>query len=218
VREAPKLGPSCAYRTQCSPRHTVTKSADGPKRRTRLVYSRAPSRLCQPRSTTASARRASCSRRSCGGSSPRSSGRVALQLIPKEAEKPCQKLSSAESPASPSSQLLSQFGLRSSKVGTRCDDFVRDESPPWAIEAGPQRLVGLGDELEEVEEPEDEQWPRRGCLARLEPHPGAQAVLAALALLSGKRKQNAAFALAELLSRRGLERPREALAVWAREA
>jgi hypothetical protein len=37
----------------------------------------------------------------------------------------------------------------------------------------------------------------------------AQAVLAALALLVGDRKRNAAFALAELLSRRGLERPCE---------
>jgi hypothetical protein len=33
----------------------------------------------------------------------------------------------------------------------------------------------------------------------------AQAVLAALGLLAGKRKRNAAFALAELLSRPGLE-------------
>jgi hypothetical protein len=46
----------------------------------------------------------------------------------------------------------------------------------------------------------------------------AQAVLAALGLLTGERKRNAAFALAELLSRRGLERPCEALAAWAREA
>jgi hypothetical protein len=46
----------------------------------------------------------------------------------------------------------------------------------------------------------------------------AQAVLAALALLSGDRKRNAAFALAELLSRRGLERPCETLVAWAREA
>ena len=35
----------------------------------------------------------------------------------------------------------------------------------------------------------------------------AQAVLATLVLLAGERKQNAAYALAELLSRRGLERP-----------
>jgi hypothetical protein len=46
----------------------------------------------------------------------------------------------------------------------------------------------------------------------------AQAVLAALALLAGERKQNAAYALAELLSRRGLERPCETLVAWAREA
>jgi hypothetical protein len=46
----------------------------------------------------------------------------------------------------------------------------------------------------------------------------AQAVLAALVLLAGKRKTNAAFALAELLSRRGLERPCETLVAWARLA
>jgi hypothetical protein len=46
----------------------------------------------------------------------------------------------------------------------------------------------------------------------------AQAVLAALGLLAGERKRNAAFALAELLSRRGLERACEVLVAWAREA
>jgi hypothetical protein len=46
----------------------------------------------------------------------------------------------------------------------------------------------------------------------------AQAVLAALVLMAGDRKRNAAFALAELLSRRGLERPCETLVAWAREA
>jgi hypothetical protein len=46
----------------------------------------------------------------------------------------------------------------------------------------------------------------------------AQAVLAGLILLAGDRKQNAAYALAELLSRRGLERPCETLVAWAREA
>jgi hypothetical protein len=46
----------------------------------------------------------------------------------------------------------------------------------------------------------------------------AQAVLAALVLLAGERKRNAAFALAELLSRRGLERPCEALVAWGQEA
>jgi hypothetical protein len=39
----------------------------------------------------------------------------------------------------------------------------------------------------------------------------AQAVLAAFVLLGGDRKRNAALALAEFLSRRGLERPCEAL-------
>jgi hypothetical protein len=46
----------------------------------------------------------------------------------------------------------------------------------------------------------------------------AQAVLAALSLLASDRKSNAAFALADLLSRRGLERPCETLVAWAREA
>jgi hypothetical protein len=46
----------------------------------------------------------------------------------------------------------------------------------------------------------------------------AQATLAALALLAGEHKSNAAFALADLLSRRGLERPCETLVAWAREA
>jgi hypothetical protein len=45
----------------------------------------------------------------------------------------------------------------------------------------------------------------------------AVAVLAALSLLVGERKQNAAYALAELLSRRGLERPCETLIAWARD-
>jgi hypothetical protein len=46
----------------------------------------------------------------------------------------------------------------------------------------------------------------------------AQAVLAALALMATKQKSNAAFALADLMSRRGLERPCETLVAWAREA
>ena len=46
----------------------------------------------------------------------------------------------------------------------------------------------------------------------------AQATLAALVVLASERKSNAAFALADLLSRRGLERSCEALAAWAREA
>jgi hypothetical protein len=44
----------------------------------------------------------------------------------------------------------------------------------------------------------------------------AQAILAALALLAGERKGNAAFALAELLSRRGLARPCETLVARGR--
>jgi hypothetical protein len=46
----------------------------------------------------------------------------------------------------------------------------------------------------------------------------AQAILAALVLMAGERKRNAAFALADLLSRRGLESPCEALVAWAKEA
>jgi hypothetical protein len=45
----------------------------------------------------------------------------------------------------------------------------------------------------------------------------AQATLAALVLLAGDRTSNA-FALADLLSRRGLERPCETLVAWARQA
>jgi hypothetical protein len=44
----------------------------------------------------------------------------------------------------------------------------------------------------------------------------AQATLAALVLMAGERKENAAFALADLLSRRGLEHPCETLVAWAR--
>jgi hypothetical protein len=44
----------------------------------------------------------------------------------------------------------------------------------------------------------------------------AQATLAALVLMAGERKSNAAFALADLLSRRGLEGPCETLVVWTR--
>jgi hypothetical protein len=46
----------------------------------------------------------------------------------------------------------------------------------------------------------------------------AQAILAALVVMAGERKGNAAFALADLLSWRGLERPCETLVAWAREA
>jgi hypothetical protein len=44
----------------------------------------------------------------------------------------------------------------------------------------------------------------------------AQAILAALVVMAGERKGNAAFALADLLSQRGLERPCETLVAWAR--
>jgi hypothetical protein len=43
-------------------------------------------------------------------------------------------------------------------------------------------------------------------------------MLAALVVMAGERKENAAFALADVLSRRGLERPCELLVAWAREA
>lgn len=46
----------------------------------------------------------------------------------------------------------------------------------------------------------------------------AQAILAALVVMAGERKENAAYALAELLSRRRLERSCETLVAWAREA
>jgi hypothetical protein len=46
----------------------------------------------------------------------------------------------------------------------------------------------------------------------------AQAVFAGLVLLAGDRKGNAAFALADLLSRRGMERPGETLVAWAQAA
>ena len=45
----------------------------------------------------------------------------------------------------------------------------------------------------------------------------AQAILAALAVLAGERRENEAYALAELLSWRGLEHPCETLVAWARE-
>jgi hypothetical protein len=60
--------------------------------------------------------------------------------------------------------------------------------------------------------------PPSACMASTESLEEAQAVLAALVLLAGERKSNAAYALAELLSRRGLERPCERLVAWAREA
>jgi hypothetical protein len=43
-----------------------------------------------------------------------------------------------------------------------------------------------------------------------------QAVLATLAALAGDRRTSAALALAELISRRGLERASELLIAWAR--
>jgi hypothetical protein len=45
-----------------------------------------------------------------------------------------------------------------------------------------------------------------------------QAILAALGVMAGERKGNAAYALADLLSRQGMERPCETLVAWAREA
>jgi hypothetical protein len=46
----------------------------------------------------------------------------------------------------------------------------------------------------------------------------AQAILAALVVMAGERKGNAAYALSDLLSRRDLERPCETLVGWARKA
>jgi hypothetical protein len=46
----------------------------------------------------------------------------------------------------------------------------------------------------------------------------AQAILAALAVMAGDRRAKAAYALADLLSRRGLERSCETLVAWARDA
>jgi hypothetical protein len=54
-------------------------------------------------------------------------------------------------------------------------------------------------------------WHARYCREAKATFEEAQAVLAALVLLAGEQKRSAAFALAELLSRRGLERPCEAL-------
>jgi hypothetical protein len=59
-------------------------------------------------------------------------------------------------------------------------------------------------------------WHGRFCREANVDLEEAQAVLAALGLLAGERKRNAAFALAELLSQRGLERPCETLVAWAR--
>jgi hypothetical protein len=61
-------------------------------------------------------------------------------------------------------------------------------------------------------------WHGRFCREAHVDLEEAQAVLAALALLSGERKQNGAFALTELLSRRGMERPCETLVAWGRDA
>ena len=46
----------------------------------------------------------------------------------------------------------------------------------------------------------------------------AQAILAALVVMAGERKGNAAFALADLLSLRGRDRLCETLVAWARES
>jgi hypothetical protein len=58
-------------------------------------------------------------------------------------------------------------------------------------------------------------WHGRFCREAQVDLEEAQAVLAALALLAGERKRNAALALAK--RRRGLERPCETLVTWARE-
>jgi hypothetical protein len=58
-------------------------------------------------------------------------------------------------------------------------------------------------------------WHARYCREAKVTFEGAQAVLAALALLAGKRKRNAANPRAEPLNRPGLERPCEALVAWA---
>jgi hypothetical protein len=92
--------------------------------------------------------------------------------------------------------------------------------------AGELEHVGLAEALELcllLREKDPERYPRaalrwHGRLCRevdvsLEE---AQATLAALALMAGERKGNAAFALADLLSRRGLERSCETLVAWAR--
>jgi hypothetical protein len=89
-------------------------------------------------------------------------------------------------------------------------------------------VVGLGEALELcllLRDKTPERYPRaalrwHGRLCRevdvsLEE---AQAILAALVVMAGERKGNAAFALADLLSRRGLERPCGTLVAWAREA
>jgi hypothetical protein len=61
-------------------------------------------------------------------------------------------------------------------------------------------------------------WHARYCREVDVTFEEAQAVLAALALLASDRKRNAAFALADLLSRRGLEGPCETLVDWARSS
>jgi hypothetical protein len=76
----------------------------------------------------------------------------------------------------------------------------------------------LRDKAPERYPPAALRWHGRLCRevdVRLEE---AQAILAALAVMAGERKRNAAYALAELLSRRGLERPCETLVAWARRA
>jgi hypothetical protein len=59
-------------------------------------------------------------------------------------------------------------------------------------------------------------WPGRLCREVDVSLEEAQATLAALVLMAGDRKGNAAFALADLLSGRGLERPCETLVACAR--
>jgi hypothetical protein len=89
------------------------------------------------------------------------------------------------------------------------------------------RHVGLAEALEVcllLRDKKPERYPRaalrwHGRLCRevdvsLEE---AQAILAALVVMAGERKGNAAYALADLLSRRGLERSCETLVAWGRQ-
>ena len=72
--------------------------------------------------------------------------------------------------------------------------------------------VGLSEALAAL------RWHGRLCREIDVSREDAQAILAAPAVMAGDRKENAAYALADPLSRRGLERPCEALVAWARAA
>ena len=98
----------------------------------------------------------------------------------------------------------------------------------FAQAAGELQHVGLAEALELcllLRDKAPERYPRaalrwHGRLCRevdvsLEE---AQAILAVLAVMAGDRRANAAYALADLLSPRGLERPCETLVAWARDA